>query len=255
MVDNNATKLLGLTENDFSVYTAYLKYGESSPAVLARLIHMDKSSAYRAVELLAKKGLLIKNPKNRNTTYQAAPPDTLSEIYTSQKSQLDLLIEDLKKQQNGSGRSTYTVVEKGIEALRNRMSESLGTREKLIREKFSDKFRFFDDKTHNRFVINFAKERTKHQIRINVLEDWDWKVDNRFEDIMIDQSKYLKEIRKIPQDAIFAENSLRIWDDTINIVSEDENREFIIITIRDQYVSRMLKTMFDFIWTRSSPVC
>jgi hypothetical protein len=69
---------------------------------------------------------------------------------------------------------------------------------------------------------------------------------------MIDQNKYLKKIRRLPSDVNFSTNSLRIWDDTINIVSEDE-QDFVIITLKDKFVSHMFKSMFDFMWSRSQP--
>jgi hypothetical protein len=58
---------------------------------------------------------------------------------------------------------------------------------------------------------------------------------------------YFKEIRAIPEE-LCDNNSFRIWDDCINIVSFDEDNNYIIITIKDKYVAQMMKNMFDFIW-------
>lgn len=255
MVDNIATNnsisALGLTENEFSVYSAFLKYGESSAANIARTIKMDKSSAYRATENLERLGLLIKNYKDRGTTYKATSPDVLSELYESKKSQLDLVIEDLKKQSINSARSTYITVGSGLHSLQLNMNKSLDSTEKLIREKFSNKFRYFNDKNHVKFINNYAKERTKRGIKIIQLEDSDWNPEGPFKEIMTETQKYLKEVRKLPGDAKLGENSLRIWDDTINIISEDEFGEFIIITIKDKLVVKLMKDMYDFMWNRS----
>lgn len=258
MVDFNATaktfELLGLTENDFLVYSAFLKHGEMSAAALSRKISMDKSSTYRASENLEKNGLLIKISGKKEISYQPANPDVLAELFASKRSQIDVLVDELKKESQSNERSTYITVEKGLPALQFRMTESLGSKEKVIWEKFSDKFRYFDDKNHVKFVVNYAKERVKKGIKIMVLEENDWKADNRFEDVMIDTKKYLKQIRRMPPDAQMAENSLRIWDNTINIISEDENREFIIVTIKDRFLVNLMKEMFNFIWNRSKPI-
>lgn len=255
MVDNIATNksisALGLTENEFSVYSAFLKYGESSAANIARTIKMDKSSAYRATENLERLGLLIKNFKDRGTTYKAASPDILSELYASKKTHLDLLIDDLKKQSTSLTRSTYITVESGIESLQSRLNEGLNCNEKFIREKFSNKFRYFNDENHVKFINNYAKERSKRGIKIIQLEDADWNPEGPFKEIMTETQKYLKEVRKLPSDAKLGENSLRIWDDTINIISEDEFGEFIIITIKDKLVVKLMKDMYDFMWNRS----
>ncbi len=258
MVDNNATNItagaIGITENEFSVYSAYLKYGESSAAEIARKIKMDKSSAYRAVENLEKLGLLIKDFKNRGTTYHAASPDVLKELYTSKKTQIDILVDELKKQNISNERSTYITVEKGLGSLQFRMTESLDSKDKLIREKFSDKFRYYDDQSHVNFIKSFAKQRTSRNIKIIQLEDSDWKPNGPFKEIMTETEKYLKQVKRLPDDARLGENSLRIWDDTINIISEDELGEFIIITIKDKFVVRLMKDMYDFMWNRSEVI-
>lgn len=248
---------IGLTENESCVYLAFLKYGKSTAAELARKIDMDKSSAYRAVEHLEELGLLIKHPKKRGTTYEAASPDTLQNIYDtkvfelkSQKSQLSKLIQKLHKDQSRSKRATYIVVEKGIPALQFRMDEALGSQEKLIRELFRTDHRFFENKAHVRFVINHAKRRVKNAVflrQLEYFEDPKWGI---FEDVMVDQKFYKKEIRIIPPE-LEDQNSFRIWDDTINIVSYDDKGDFIVITIKDKFVTQLMKTMYDFIWKRS----
>lgn len=258
MVDINATSktfaLLGFTENDFLVYSAFLKYGEMSAAALARKIQMDKSSTYRATENLEANGLLVKHIAKKEAVYMAANPEVITELYSSKRSQIDILVDDLKRQGGSLNRSTYITVEKGIEALQFRMTESLESKEKVIRERFSDKFRYFGDKGHVKFVIDYAKERAKKEIKMLALEEYDWKVDNRFDDVMINTNKYFKELKRMPPDTSMVSNSLRIWDDTVNIISEDENKEFIIITIKDKFVVKLMKEMFDFMWSRSTVI-
>lgn len=257
MVDSNATyntaSTLGITENEFLVYSAYLKFGKSSAAEIARKIKMDKSSAYRAVENLEKLNLLIKDFKNRGTTYHAASPDILKELYVSKKTQLDILVDELKKQSTSNERSTYITVERGLGSLQFRMTESLDAKDKLIREKFSDKFRYYSDQSHVNFIKSFAKQRAARGIKIIQLEDSDWepKANSPFKEIMTEREKYIKQIKRLPIDAKLGENSLRIWDDTVNIISEDELGEFIIITIKDKFVVRLMKDMYDFMWNRS----
>jgi predicted DNA-binding transcriptional regulator len=258
MVDNNATndtlRTLGLTQNELAVYSGFLKSGETSAAALARSLKMDKSSAYRAVESLEKMGLLIKNFKLRGSTYQAASPDIFTELYSSRRTTLNTIVSDLKLQGESSRRSTYITVEKGLSALQYRMTESLESKEKLIREKFNDRFRFFDNPQHAKFVITYAKKRATKQIKILQLEEDNWQIDRRLEDVMVDTRKYLKEIRRLPPDTKLRENSLRIWDNTINILSEDDQGEFIIITIKDKFVVTLMKDMYDFMWNRCPPV-
>ncbi|MEK9179213.1 MAG: helix-turn-helix domain-containing protein [Patescibacteria group bacterium] len=264
MVDTNATTdllpLLGLTANELTLYEAFLKHGENSAAEVARKIGMDKSSAYRAVENLEKNRLVIRSLKTKSTTYSAVAPDVLKDVYTAHRSEmdakkgsLDIFIGNLKNQSTHTERSTYIIVEKGLEAWQTRLSESLQSKKKLIREHFQSKHRFFEVKKHCAYVVDYAKKRAQKGIFIRQLEIGKWNSKyTRFEDVMTDQKKYNKEIRILPKDYPEDHNSIRIWDDTINIVSYDNEGEFITITIKDKFVVSLLETMYDFIWSRSS---
>lgn len=264
MVDTNATTdllpLLGLTANELTLYQAFLKYGENSAAEVARKIGMDKSSAYRAVLNLEKNRLVIRGLKTKGTTYSAVSPDVLKDVYTAHRSEmdakknsLDIFIENLKSQSTHSERSTYIIVEKGLEAWQFRLSESLQSKTKLIREHFQDDHRFYEDKKHCKYVVEYAKKRSHNKIFIRQLEKKkSSEFYGRFDDVMTNQRKYNKEIRILPEDYPEDHNSIRIWDDTINIVSYDNSGDFIVVTIKDKFVVSLLETMYDFIWSRST---
>lgn len=256
---NGVCKALGLTQNEIDIYSGFLKFGEKTAAAMSRLLNMDKSSTYRAVENLVEEKLLVEYPKKKGTTYVAANPEVLEQIYKnklielkSKKNVLDEFIVDLKKETASKNRSTYIKVEKGLGALRRTMDDALESKEKLIRERFRTDHRFFEDEGHVKWVVAHAKRRVKNGVRIKQLEaekvNWE-----KFDDVMYAHKKFLKELRMLPR-AFDDMNSFRIWDDTINIVSFDDNDEFIVITIKDKFVAQLMKNMFDFIWERSKSV-
>jgi len=250
---------LGLTPNEIEAYLGFLRYGKKTAAELARFVQMDKSSTYRAVESLEDLGLLMRHPQKRGTTYIASNPEHLKQLYKSKlaevKSQgkvLSTFINELQKEHHTSKRSTFIRVERGIKAWETRMDEALSSKEKLIREQFRTDHRFFEDREHVRFVINHAKRRARNDVRLMQLEyfeDPKWGI---FEDVMYQHKLYKKEVRIIPEE-IDENTSFRIWDDTMNIVSFDDNDEFIVVTIKDKFISRLFKKMYDFIWRRSKP--
>lgn len=248
--------LTDLTKNEIEIYKGFLKYGESTAAGISRKLLRDKSSTYRIVENLKYKSLIIEHPRKRGTTYKAVNPDILYQMYKNklqeykqQENVLGSFINELKKEQKAIKRSTFITVEKGLEALKSRMEESLSSKEKLIRERFRTDHRFFNDVNHTRWVVGHAKRRVKKGVRIKQLEyeEVGWR---KFDDVMYKQKKYLKEIRLLPE-GFDDNNSFRIWDETINIVSYGEGDEFLIITIKDKYVARFMKNIFDFIWGKS----
>lgn len=251
----NILTKLGLTENEKDLYLAFLQYREKTAAYVARKIQMDKSSAYRAVEELEKRGLLIKHPKKKGTTYSANDPENLKQLIEqkrnkleSQEKDLDSFIKLIKKDLKQSIRQTYIKLEKGIESWQNAMDDALESKEKLIRERFYLSAPQFRSEQHVKFVNNYVKRRVSKKIHIRQL-DRSIK-GSTFYEVMDTSEKLLKEVRILP-DSLMDSNNFRVWDDTINIVSYDETKEFILITIKDKYVAELMKNMYDFIWKRS----
>src|SRR3989344_3551893 len=183
-------ELLGLSLNEKNLYEAILTHPDKTAAEIARVLKMDKSSAYRAAENLLQKRLLISSPKIRGTTLRSSSPEYLIKLYQ-----------------------------------KNRMIN---------------------------FVINHAKRRSSSGIFIKQLERSTYFENAPYKEIMVNTKKYLKEIRILPPE-YNDKNSVRIWDNTVNIFSSDEKGDLIVITITDKYVTRSMKTMFDFIWDRSTP--
>ncbi len=138
---DNILQKLNLSENESALYLGLLRNGEQTAAEAARLLFMDKSSAYRAAENLFKQGLLIKNEKARGTIYAAQSPDTLKTLLNAKKNELTAiegslgdLINNLKEQALSS-RDTIVRVEKGYDAHIRLMELSLHENpKKLIRE-------------------------------------------------------------------------------------------------------------------------
>ncbi|PIY71672.1 hypothetical protein COY87_04930 [Candidatus Roizmanbacteria bacterium CG_4_10_14_0_8_um_filter_33_9] len=254
---NSILTQLGLTTNESTVYLTYLKYKEKTAAEIARIIHMDKSSCYRAVKSLVEKGLLITVPRLRGTTHTAASPDVLKELLQNKKNELrtqenqlndfvQKLIKDTEKK-----RSTYIKVEQGIQAIRDQMNRNLEaavSSNKIIKELYRLSFPYFKDKEHVEWVNEFARRRIKAGVSIKQIVDFADK--QVFAPIMKSDKKLLKEIRLMPKE-MRGLYGLRISGDIANITSFDEKENYIVITIKDTYVALLLNSMFDFIWERS----
>ncbi|MCA9382860.1 hypothetical protein KC909_00705 [Candidatus Dojkabacteria bacterium] len=253
---NDILTKFGLTENESQIYQGLISNPLCTAAKIARILNMDKSSAYKAVDSLKSKGLLIGYGGETGLEYRAADPDSLLGLYSEKKAELDnnkqsltAFIDNLKTDAV-KYRNTLITVESGINAVQKRMRESLHSKEKLIRERFRS-HTLFDNKEHVEFVKRYAEQRRLKKIFIRQLEvDFDF-MNSRFKDIMTKHKKYLKEVRLLPRE-LDNNNSLRIWDDTVNIVSYSDNDEFIIVTIKDKYLSELMKNMYDFIWERTT---
>lgn len=253
----NLLQQLGLTENETKVYLAFLKHGEKVAADIARLLKMDKSSAYRAVETLTSKSLLIPNPKTRGTTYTAASPEVLKELIkakqielNSQLSSINQLIDTIKNTQKDRG--TYILVEKGLAAVQRSMNRTLEAAikgDKIIKEKYRLDFPYFFDKSHRAFVDDFAKRRIKAGVSIQQIVNFAGR--GFFSPIMKTDKKLLKEIHLMPKEMEDDFDGVRIGGDNVTIISFDKNKDYIVVTINDPFVAKTMRSMFDFIWKHS----
>lgn len=248
---------IGLTDNEASVYLILQKNKDKTAAEIARLLHMDKSSCYRAVESLTQKGLLLANPKKRGTTHAAVAPDVLKEIYRqkmnelkSKESQLDEFIQKLVKQSE-SQRSTYIRVETGLDAIRNGMEENLEAAKqstKIIKEFYRLSFPYFNDPKHVAWVNAFAKRRIANGVSIRQIVDF---AQNKvFAPIMKTDERLLKEIRLMPKE-MRGLYGVRLSGDVTHIISFDEKQNYIDITIKDTFVTQLVESLFDFMWVHS----
>jgi len=248
---------LGLSENESVVYLALLKHKERTSAEIARLINMDKSSCYRAVEMLVARGLLITTPKKRGTTHTAVSPEILKELHVQkvlsfkqEGSELDRFVSQLLKQDENS-RSTFIKVESGIEAIRNGMDQNLEaakSSDKMIKEIYRLSFPYFKDKNHEKWVHEFTKRRIASGVSIRQIVDF---ADvNTFAPIMKTDKKQLKEIHLMPKE-MKGMYGVRISGDITHIISFDTNNNYIDITIKDTYVTLLMNSLFDFMWERS----
>jgi len=255
----NTTTLtqLGLTQNESSVYLAFLKHKEKTSAEIARLLNMDKSSCYRAVEELVEKGLLITVPKKRGTTHTAVSPKVLKELFhlklfafKQQESELDRFVDSLVKQDE-SKRSTFIKVESGIQAIRNGMDQNLEAAIKtktIIKEFYRLSFPYFQDVEHKKWVNEFAKRRIGANISTRAIVDFAGKT--VFSGLMKTDEKLLKEIRLMPEE-FKGLYGIRISGDVTHIISFDKDQNYIDITIKDTYVTLLMNSLFDFMWERS----
>ena len=78
----------------------------------------------------------------------------------------------------------------------------------------------------------------------------DFEGNDDFAPIMKTDKKLMKEIRLMPKE-MKGLHGLRISGDIVTIISFDERKDYIVITIKDKFVAQLINTMFDFIWERS----
>lgn len=255
---NTVLEKFGLSHNETRVYLGFHSNPLVSAAKLSKILKMDKSSVYRAVDHLYDLHLLVASRSRYGLVYRAVNPENLKELHKSaeaelefNKSELFTFIEDLKTNSQAP-LDPYIAVEYGIESVRKRMELNLASKEKLIRERFRD-HRFFKNPQHIKFVKAYAKKRVRNRIHLKQLELEYEEMEKVFGEIMNKPNKYLKEVRILPKE-FNDNNSFIIWDNNINIISETAKGEILVVSIKDPNIAQLMKNMFDFIWMQSKVV-
>lgn len=249
---------LGLTENEIKVYEALLKRKSVVAATLAREIGLDKSSTYRALESMTEQGLVIVERKKRGTIYQIGSlqilKDSLQKKMMSLKnteSSIDDVIENIKNQALTGERDTYIKVEKGIEAHMDFMERSLQGKEGINREIFSSiSGTFFKDPKYEVYSRNFLTKRIEKNIENRTL--YRYNKDSSHSNIMRTSKELKKELRILPE-SMDSNNYVFVWDDNVEILSfNNDKSDFIVIHIKDQVVSELIKQLFEYVFDRSA---
>lgn len=146
-------------------------------------------------------------------------------------------------------RKTYITIDYGLEGHEKRMWESLNTKSGYIKELFRN-HTHFNNSNHVNFVFRYATERVKRNIKIMQLVEPGVHEGTKMNEVMIKKKKFKKEIRIIPKE-FKNNNSFRIWGDTVNIISYENQTDFITVTIKDKFIVSLIEDMWDFIWSRS----
>lgn len=253
---------LGLSDREIEVYFAYTKYGESVASAISRKLKIDKTTVYRCTEALVEKGLLIRKPKVRGTTYVINNPTILNELMENEKfnletksKQLEQFVETLIAEANNDNNlETHITVEKGVNAHLNVMKKQLLVKEKLIRQKINTNASLYDYSEYPeygeylKFMNKFIENRVHKKIFLKQIVHAN--VDKNLLSVQKSSSKLLKEVRILPTD-IMKDISFKIFDDYFVITVHSDNVENIkIITIKDKIVAELMKSLFDYIFDR-----
>lgn len=248
------SKVLDLTPNEIKVYQGFIAHPEVSAAKISTLLHMDKSSAYRSVSNLLEYGLLYATPHGDTMTYKAADPEELKVRFNKKVSDLQNAEASINSLVSSlistSQRRTSIRSETGLAAVEKAITESLDCKEKLIRELYRI-HAYSNNKAHIQFVLNALRTRVANGVNIRQFFARDPSKEAPEIHAIMKNSKALRKTVRVLPLGLDDMNSIRIWDDTTNIYSEDERGEVLVITITDKYVTGFMKKMYDFIWNQS----
>src|SRR3989338_6971833 len=85
----NILQACGFSEDEVRVYIATLELGADSITHIAKKAGIKRPKAYYVMDGLVKKGVVVKQPKNKRMLFSAEPPRKILEIMRSREAELE----------------------------------------------------------------------------------------------------------------------------------------------------------------------
>lgn len=82
-------KQLGFSEKEVDVYLAILKQGKATPALVAKITKINRSTVYAVADELIKKGVIIEDLAGKIKYLAALPLESLASQFSEQKEKLE----------------------------------------------------------------------------------------------------------------------------------------------------------------------
>ena len=96
-MDTSVLEPLGLNKNEIALYKAVLKTGQLTPAEVAKVTSLKRTTAYNVARSLVEKGLMIEDATRRPAVFTLANPEQVLIQIEREKKQLEEREEMYKK--------------------------------------------------------------------------------------------------------------------------------------------------------------
>lgn len=239
---------IGLTELEAQVYLYFLENGQSKVTQVYKALKTDKSSTYRVIENLSKRGLLIGLGEEYGKQFIVSDPNLLIELAKKKQEDLEVASDAISKyisaltQDKGElfKRENITIYE-GQDAYRKIMQKRLDEKAEVIREISNAKIVADNVEGYWEYMEYFIPRRVKLGIKhksIVMSADKNRKYEKS-------DPKLLKEVKYISGKP-FA-STIVTFNDYTSIYNEASDRKLGIL-IKDKMIAQTIEVFFDVLW-------
>ncbi len=228
---------VGLNRTEAVIYLDLIRHPFSTPSDIAGRCNIHRPNVYDSVKKLKERGLIVENINVKGKKYSALDPDKLKLYLKQKESELDELIEDLKKIPKILREDKKIEVLEGV-SIRKEIIDLIESRKKA--------FVFLNpdfDFSNLKFLRKLNEKRIKKKIPIKVIVSKNSK------------SKFSK-FRKLPYTYI-KEADFEI-PQLITIVIENAFyyllKDSTLIKINNKNIALERKIFFDYVWKRAKPL-
>jgi len=244
-----ALDLLGLSSNAVKFYLASYKFGSASVGSIAKLINIDRSSAYLALGQLEDKGLIDEEKNSKRKKICARPPQAILSRLRTESRKIRNQCLDIEDQLPAlmaeySERDKQPVLQffSGKDGLGQITDDILASakNELLVFSNQTEEKRVFNKVDHQEFV----KTRMAKNIKVKVLSPNTEEAKN----LKKEDQRSLRETRIITQKNIPFSNEIYIYASKIAMLEfVDEVQGFIV---KSRAFHQAQKWMFEELWEK-----
>ncbi len=239
------TKILediGLTKNEVKVYLALLELGDTPAGPLIKKLGMHRAAVYNLLDLLIDKGIVSFILRLNKKYFQASGPDLLFEYIESEKQELEIkkemlkkILPELKKIIRNSTEEQKGIIYAGKNGIKSIFEDIIKTKEQWsvfgAEGKFKEMFPIYFTHFHNK--------RTKNKIKLQIIYKEKVRGERREKELKICQIKYLP-------GSYISPSTTYIYGDKIAIIIWSP--EPIAFLIKSKQVSDSYKSFFEILW-------
>lgn len=234
---------LGLSSNEIKTYLALIDIGKATASEISSRAQINRSNCYEALEKLINKGLIGKIKDEKKTIFESLSSKKLSEIYLENKSEIDILSEELEQRRGISKeKKSAMIIEgyRGIKSIFEDILESLNPNQEYLVFGATDVPELFEN-----YINHWTKRRIQKKIRLRIIYNEDAKS-------FIGKTKKLPltEIRVLPK-SYSTPAAVNIYGNkTANIVWTDKPLAFLV---ENEDYTKSFRNYFELLWKIAKP--
>lgn len=239
---------LGLDEKESKVYTAALALQTATATEIAKKSEVSRTTCYGILESLVGKGLVSKTDKSGVLKFNADNPELLNSYIDTQKIELDVLSEEIKKiipDLKALRKENQLKPEIEFFEGKNAISTAFNSVWPDIKQMAKIGTSIYIHGRTDRVIdawpgfIKYAKKRMNTGVKIKMLV-----ADEKEDKELVDVHKKQYQIKSLPKKYIY-QSGVHIYNEKIILFDFDNS---VSVIIRNKSLAQMMRMFFDFMW-------
>ena len=238
-----ALEELGLTRNEARIYVTLLSEGECGVGRIAMKSGVHRRNVYDSLRRLVEEGLVYESLSKKERVYQAAPPETLSDILEQRRLGLSRMMPALEALYRGGSERQQVCIYRGAEGWKNYMRDML--RNSTEAHFIAAKGGWLDQRVQH-FFPYFDAEAKKRNMRFFHL--FDHEVKDQFPQVLPHVGTDYKFLPK----GFSTNSAIDIFDDQVTLIPDMKlgalGDEIRLVVIVDRAVADTFRSWFQLMW-------